>query len=495
MLRFSWISCGAVAFLAGVLSHAAFPFDPTPTIIVAGLVGAAGCVAWIAPVRYRWIIAACLVGLAFGLWRFDLSLPGTTSGPASEFAGTVIEEGRYDVSVRDDTTRLTVAIASRQRIGERVRVSCSRIEPINHDTKSIFDARKGVWFKCRGGASVRRTDGGQRWNIQGLLAEWRKVLTLRVQRILPGDAGALLAGTLYGERGLSAEASARFKSAGMTHLIAVSGSNIAIVASLFVPFFVFLGYRRRFAIVISGLAIFLFVIFVGAQASVVRAATMGWLALLARAFGRKAQASRLLVIAATLIVLVDPWALAFDAGFALSFLATWGLLSWARPFQQRLKWIPELFGLREAAGTTLAATVSTFPYSLWAFGSASAIGLLTNLLAVPLIPLAMLWGAIAVAIGPMLPVLALPARGVLEAMLAIARISDVIPWLRVAWALPTWGLFLCYGVIAWISFKRGKKKVAYPQFSAPESAFPSFWSGPSASADRLKERDWSNLFG
>jgi competence protein ComEC len=197
------------------------------------------------------------------------------------------------------------------------------------------------------------------------LLAWRQTLTWRIQRLLPGDAGALLSGILYGERNLAEDTAAIFRTAGMTHLIAVSGSNIALVVSLFVPLFLALGYRRKPAIILAGVAVTTFVLFVGAEASVVRAAIMGWLALLARVFGRKAATGRLLIIAATAIVLFDPWALAFDAGFALSFLATWGLLSWAGRVQQKLTWLPEACGLREAFSTTLAATLITTPYSLW----------------------------------------------------------------------------------------------------------------------------------
>lgn len=452
----------AFAFLAGVLIHTAFPFDPTPVNIVTGL-GIGMVVIALIPHPSRWAVVACLGGLAFGLWRFDLTLPGVSTIPETTFEGRVTEEGRYDVLVQDDATRMKIAVAKRQRAGDRVRVSCSRIEPIAHDEKAVFDARKGAWFKCRGSVSVVRLGQGSAWDPRRVLATWRRVLTLRIQGIMPGDAGALLSGILYGERGLSQETSAAFKTAGMTHLIAVSGSNIAIVISLFVPFFLFLGYRRQPAIVIAGGAVVIFVLFVGAQASVVRAALMGWLALLARVFGRKASAGRLLAIAATLIVLFDPWALAFDAGFALSFLATWGLLSWSRSIGERLQWMPEVFGLREAASTTVAATLVTFPYSLWAFGGASIAGLLTNLFAVPIGGLAMIWGAVAVALGPVIPIMALPGRGCLEAMLVIARVSELAPWLKVAWTLPTLWMFLVYAGLFFISYRRGKKKDAYPQ--------------------------------
>jgi competence protein ComEC len=296
-----------------------------------------------------------------------------------------------------------------------------------------------------------------------LLVKWRGVISRHIRSIMPGDEGALLAGMLYGERGLSAEAATSFRNAGMTHIIAVSGSNITIIVTALVPVMLALGYRRRAAHVLSGAGILTFVLFVGASASVVRAAIMGWIALLARVFGRKADATRLLVIAAACIVLFDPWALAYDAGFALSFLATWGLIAWSRPLAGYLSWIPEHFGLREIAATTMSATLVTAPYSLWAFQQTSLAGLVTNLFALPLVEFVMLWGAIALAVATLIPWIVLPSQGALRVMLAVAYASNALPWLRFTLSLPTWGLFLIYGILVLVWKLYQAKNRSFPQ--------------------------------
>ena len=453
-----WVAGG---FLVGVLAHAGSPFARVDSFIVSTTaVVAIGFILFM-PRAWRIGLTAVLVGLFIGFFRFDLTIP--TKNPQVPFEGMVVGVGKYDVRIRDSASGISVKHAStRYRLGERVRVACKELVPLDtQETYASFDARRGVWFHCAG-ASVIRQGQGHGWNAHQALLRWRQTLTWRIQRLLPGDAGALLSGILYGERTLSADASATFRSAGMTHLIAVSGSNIALVASLFVPFFLAIGYRRKPSIVLAGVAIIAFVLFVGAEASVVRAAIMGWLALLARVFGRKASAGRLLIVAATIIVFFDPWALAFDAGFALSFLATGGLLSWARPFQERCTWIPTWFGLREAFATTLAATIVTTPYSLWAFGQVSLAGLLTNLLAIPLVGLAMLWGAVALIIGTIIPWFTLPAQGALEAILLISRLAELLPWLHVSFMVPTWGLFLLYAWLWWHAMRKKGVDIFYP---------------------------------
>jgi competence protein ComEC len=269
--------------------------------------------------------------------------------------------------------------------------------------------------------------------------------------MFPGDPGALLSGILYGDRGLSQQANAAFRASGMTHLIAVSGSNIAIVVSLFVPVLLLFGYRRPWAILLSGIGIILFTLFVGADASVIRAAIMGWLAILARVFGRRPSAARLLLIAGSVMAFCDPYALIYDAGFALSFLATWGLIAWARPIADGLPFIPKTFGLSEMISTTLAATLATFPYSSWAFGSLSIAGLLTNVFAIPLTAFVMLWGTIAILFGGVLPWIMLPAQGGLALLLRIADIGSSYPALQIGWRMPWWACATCYlaGFLSW----------------------------------------------
>ncbi len=469
------VAWAAFGFLAGILARAASPFEAAPFWILTVLV-AAGCLLGKSPK-----IRACgvfVLAAAFGVWRFDLTLPGTDDdvtsrvGSAVTLAGRVTDVRAYDAVITVKTadgraawTRSRVSVAGRGRVvGETVSVSCALAPDQKADARStLFEMRQGIFARCRGAARVTRVKSPSSWDVAALLFRWREIMSRRVRSVLPGDEGALLAGILYGERGLSRAANLSFRNAGMTHLIAVSGSNITLIVSFFVPLFILLGYRRKSAIILSGLGILLFVLFVGAQASVVRAALMGWLALLARVFGRKAEAMRLLAIAAAIIVIFDPWALAFDAGFALSFLATWGLIAWARPIAEHLKWIPETFGLREVVATTVAATLTTTPYMLWAFERTTLAGLVTNLFAIPLVGFTMLLGAIALAAAPVFPSAALPASGCLRVLLGIAALADRAPWLSASFALPIWGLFFIYAVMMVIWLRNRAKKTDYPQ--------------------------------
>lgn len=474
----------AFGFLGGVFLHAPFPLVPVSFWIPAGL-------AVIAAVIRRRLIAIALVACALGFLRFDLTIPRESDvlaerlGATVEAIGLVKKVGVYDAALEIRTldgipassASLLAFPLSGKRVGtgERWKVSCRVEKNEKPDPRfQLWDARRGIFFRCKGATSLSLVERTRWYDVSPVLSAWRLAISKRISRLLPGDPGALLSGILYGERSLAKETSDAFRFAGMTHLIAVSGSNIALVVSFFVPFLLFLGYRRQSAIILSGAGIVLFALFVGAEASVIRAALMGWLAILARVFGRKAGAAHLLLVAGTLMAVMDPWAPAFDAGFALSFLATWGLIAWSRPLALVFRRIPIALGLRETVSTTVAATVVTAPYSLWAFGSVSVAGLLTNLIAIPLTALAMLWGAVAVVFGGIVPAIAYPAQGCLQAMLLIAETSRRFPFLLVSFDLPVAGLILAYALMVWLWRRLALKKSVYPQKTEAESSISSF---------------------
>lgn len=452
------VAC-CLGLLAGIAIHGCWPVSPMSFWIPVAIACVGLCI------RHDFIVGFCLA-LALGFVRFDLMLPSSSDALLSRTGGLVMIEGviqkarSYDALLHIDriegspaASRSFVAFAKPfAKEGERWRVSC-RLEKSGEgsEMRDRMDRRDRVFARCRGSVSAIKLHDAPSLFLPAILTRWRIAISQRITCLFPGDQGALLSGILYGDRGLSQEANAAFRAAGMTHLIAVSGSNIAIVVGLFVPFFLLLGYRRPWAIVLSGAAIFLFTIFVGASASVIRAAIMGWLAILGRVFGRKASATRLLLIAGSLMAFFDPYALLYDAGFALSFLATWGLIAWAQPIADALTRVPKVFGLREMISTTLAATFATFPFSSWAFGTISLAGLLTNVFAIPLTAFVMLWGAIGVVLGGLMPWLIFPASGGLRLLLWIANLGSSYPILQIAWRMPWWMCAACYvcGLLWW----------------------------------------------
>ena len=151
-----------------------------------------------------------------------------------------------------------------------------------------------------------------------------------LEAAIPEPEAGLAAGIVVGLRDqVDRDLAADFTTVGASHVVAISGWNIAIVAASVAALGGGLARRRR--ALLTAIAIVLYVAFAGASASVVRAAAMAGVVLVARETGRAGRAAAALGWAAMLLLLVDPH-LVGDAGFQLSTLATAGILAWASPF-------------------------------------------------------------------------------------------------------------------------------------------------------------------
>ncbi|MEJ2748727.1 MAG: ComEC/Rec2 family competence protein, partial [Anaerolineae bacterium] len=218
-----------------------------------------------------------------------------------------------------------------------------------------------------------------------------------INQIIPDPQAALLSGILLGnDNGLSPELAEAFRITGMTHIIAISGFNIAILIAIMVSVSEpLLGRRGSVAFAVGGVT--LYTILVGAAASVVRAAIMGSIYLLAgRLLGRPNFAYASLFVAGFLMTAVNPFTL-WDVGFQLSFTATLGLMLYADPFTQwtrarLLRWLDrdvvrQIMGIiTESVLITLAAQVLTLPLMAAYFGQLSLISLPANALILPAQP-------------------------------------------------------------------------------------------------------------
>lgn len=219
------------------------------------------------------------------------------------------------------------------------------------------------------------------------------------QRVLPPENAAFLAGITLGER---AEFSKEFKEAmsksGTTHLVALSGYNITILVLAVAYILVFFA-SRRLAFWLTLLIIAGFVAMTGAEASVVRAAIMGGIVLLAKRANRLYSFRNAIVIAAFLMILDNPKVLSFDVGFQLSFMALLGIVYLQPAIQKFLKikeddnW-SDFLAWKENLLITLSAQLAVLPLLVLYFGNFSPISLLTNLLILSVVPLTMALGFI-----------------------------------------------------------------------------------------------------
>ncbi|MEV4496497.1 ComEC/Rec2 family competence protein [Micromonospora arborensis] len=220
---------------------------------------------------------------------------------------------------------------------------------------------------------------------------------------LADEPGGLLPGLVVGDTSqLLAAVEDDFKATGMTHLTAVSGSNVAIVVGAVLLLARWARAGPWLAAGLCGVALVGFVILVRPSPSVVRAATMGAIGLVALAAGRPRAALPALAAAVTVLVLADP-ELAGDAGFALSVLATGGLLMLAPRWRDGLRRRGVPPGLAEALAVPAAAQLACGPVVAGISGTVSLVAVPANLLAVPAIAPATVLGVLAAAVSPIWP--------------------------------------------------------------------------------------------
>ena len=244
------------------------------------------------------------------------------------------------------------------------------------------------------------------------LSRFKLMMLTRLRDVIPEPASSLAAGLLLGSReGMPEQLSLAFSDTGLTHIVAVSGSNITLLVGF--CFFLLSFLRLKWRVLFSLVFIFLFVALVGFGAAVIRAALMGCLTLWALYTGLRSQVYFVLLWTALLMALHSPFVLLYDLGFQLSFLSTFGILALNPVFEAGLSQLGFVFHQKmerssllwlfyESALMTLAAQLFTLPLVLYHFGSFHLLSPLVNVLVAPLLLLAMLFSFLALLFGPLL---------------------------------------------------------------------------------------------
>ena len=232
--------------------------------------------------------------------------------------------------------------------------------------------------------------------LKSSLFKIKRALEGSLKKSLKFDQAAFLNGLIFGDRSEFSKAfEKKLSLTGTTHLVALSGYNISIIILAISSALGYLGIRRRFIFWLTVFCILAFVLMTGAQASVVRAAVMGLLLVLAGYTGRIYSFRNAIVFAAFLMILFNPLTLRYDLGFQLSFLSLLGIV-YLKPALMKFLKIneekPSLFNWRENAFNTLGAQLAVVPLLLANFGNFSSVALVANILILGTIPWAMLLG-------------------------------------------------------------------------------------------------------
>ena len=396
-------------------------------------VGAAGMVS-----RARLLIPAGLLVLAAAAMQAQLAQLGAATG--GEFEGEVqlVGDPRWRAGALVVPFSATIDGAAHRwegrargpaawrledaAMGERWRLSVTAEAARTADRPFLWPRHVAGTAEIR---TAHRVDGG---SVPFRLANSLRGLVEASAESLSQRDAALLAGFVYGDdRGQLPEVVHDFRATSLTHLLAVSGSNVAFVLLLFAPLLAGLPPRARLGAVAVLLA--QFAVLTRGEPSVLRACTLATLAVGAHVVGRRASAARLLALAVIVLVLVDPL-LVRSVGFQLSVAATTAIVVGARPLS-RLLWGPSW--LRLALAATLSAQAGVLPVQLAVFGSLPLVSIPANVLAGPIAGPAMVWGLVGGLLGgaagdAVASVLHLPTRLMMAWVAGVARWGAALAW-------------------------------------------------------------------
>lgn len=420
---------------------------------------------------------ALLLFFALGFSRFLLALPGSAGSDSLRFyhGQTLTLTGwvAAEPEVTATKQRLTVKIASpsgklllnaapakKFHYGDVLRFSCVLEKPWSGGEFAYdkYLARYDIYTVCAPAFEIEETGARAGNPAMAAILRFKENFSGLVGANLPEPQNALLQGILLGSRSsLPPYLLTDFNRVGLTHIIAVSGTNITIIAGIMLAILGFFGVGRKSSFTAITLGIIFFVLLTGASASVARAGIMGILALIAFNLGRLSRAANAIVLAAFLMVLYNPKILVFDLGFQLSFLSLLGLIFLQPILRQKLRFLPRFFALRDIIAATLAATIATAPLLLYEFGRLSLIAPLANILVLPIIPLLMILGMAASALtflfGLAGQIIFWPIWLLLEYIIRVSSELSSLPF-------STWEgggispilLFAVYGLLAWCAF-------------------------------------------
>jgi competence protein ComEC len=411
----------------------------------------------------RWIGVALLLGAACGSVATAVRIGVRDAGP---LAALVRESATVDVDlvVRDDPRAVRAPAGRPSTYVVAVQLTTVRSEQppvrLQLDARAVVLGSSPEWrtllpgqrvsasgrlLAPRGGdlraavLSVRRPPalhGRPPWG-QRAAGALRSGLQ-RACEPLPDRPGGLLPGLVVGDTSrLDPALEEDFRTTGMTHLTAVSGANLAIVVGVVLAAVRWARAGPVLIAVVGAVALGGFVILARPSPSVVRAAAMGAIGLLGLASGRPRAALPALSAGVAVLILVDP-ELAADPGFALSVLATSGLLLLAPAWRDGLRRRGWPTGAAEALAVPAAAQVACAPVIAGLSGTVSLVAVPANLIAAPAVPLATLLGVTSAVVSPVWPTGAefaawlghWPARWLVVVATYGARVpAGALPWL------------------------------------------------------------------
>lgn len=440
------------------------------------------------------LVAFLLLVFVCGLWLTERKINETDN---LKYLGKTFQEKAVVEKVSDSAfgqnliirlseEKISVLLQTAQypeyKYGDLLEISCTGRAIENRDESfdyRMYLAKEGVLYQCdpikssllRGAPQFNGANNGVKkvgensgnWFL-GKIISTKTVFEGKLEKVIPAPYSALAVGLLFGgSGGLSKEIQNDFSRTGMTHIVAVSGYNVTIIAEYLILLGIALGLWRKQAIWFAIVGIILFVVMSGMPASAVRAGVMSGVLLWAMKNGRLSSSENAIIFAGAIMLVLNPLLLRWDVGFQLSFLATLGIVLtssfWEKSFIKKHK----ALGISETIALSLSAQIFVLPIIAYNFHIASLVSLLANVFILPVIPLSMLLVFLVTLFGfvwgPLSLIFAWLAFVLLAYEIKLIHLLAQFPWASVSIEkISVWWILFYYIILTGIIFLIKKRE-------------------------------------
>ncbi|MFA5051054.1 MAG: ComEC/Rec2 family competence protein [Patescibacteria group bacterium] len=368
------------------------------------------------PIKNIWPFIFFIIFFILGIVRYNSSFPKIDENNVSFYNNTnLVFEGQIinEPDVKTDKTQLIVGkikinnhqyngkilvnapLYSNYQYGDSVEIECQLKSVLEGEFKNNSAIVNNVYSICYF-PNIKILNHNQGNFFYQKIFSFKNQIKNLIDQNFSEPQGSVFSALLLGlQRQIPQEVRNWFSITGTTHILSVSGLHVAILSQLIMIFIVsILLIRRQKAFWLAAMLIIFFVILVGAPAAAVRAAIMGLGILFAQKIGRPQSGLKIIILAAAIMLLINPKLLALDIGFQLSFASILGLIFFTPIFNQYFKKIPNFryLPIKDCLSATLSAQIFVFPLILYYFGALSLAAPLANILILPIIPVLMFLG-------------------------------------------------------------------------------------------------------
>ena len=332
------------------------------------------------------------------------------------------------------------------KYGDRVRVLCELKKPKALDgfRYDRYLAKMGIYSICYYPKLVILEDDLGNLFFRKILYVKGVILDVINRNMSEPSAGLVRAIFMGDKQGVANELRESFSRSGISHIVAISGMHVGIIAGILMWLLMNIGFRRQLAFWVAVIFLGLYVVMVGAPSSAVRAFVMGFMVLFAVFLGRLNSIRNSLAFASFVLLMINPRLLRDDVGFQLSFLAVGSIVLYYPLFDGFFKKYIELIDnkmvckyvliVSRVVSVTLSAQVLVMPLIVYMFGVVPNVAVISNLLVLWVVPILMVGIILAVIVSLVIPMIGFLLFFVVSLLLEyIIFISEVLTGLPYAY--------------------------------------------------------------